>query len=239
MFETKRVTREEQTLIIDDAELVGVMPSGADKSSYIAQFKMNRDGVETHLHVYLHRSHIEAIKNAHVLTAPQLRAVHTKAAKAEEASKEAPKPQREIIEIPKDTPLTIQGKITVLEPGPSEQVNWKDPKLKTPPKRQQESRRLSNREVEELMHQVFRWFKRWRHNKGRNRSNSSLEHYLHCHLPSQFGIAVEVAQGIYRADKYRSITTGYRNQWGIFIHNLKKSGIEDQLPGYLRKKYCA
>jgi hypothetical protein len=239
MFETKRVTREEQTLIIDDAELVGVMPSGADKSSYIAQFKMNRDGVETHLHVYLHRSHIEAIKNAHVLTAPQLRAVHTKAAKAEEASKEAPKPQREIIEIPKDTPLTIQGKITVLEPGPSEQVNWKDPKLKTPPKRQQESRRLSNREVEELMHQVFRWFKRWRHNKGRNRSNSSLDHYLHCHLPSQFGITVEVAQGIYRADKYRSITTGYRNQWGIFIHNLKKSGIEDQLPGYLRKKYCA
>jgi len=237
MFETKRVTREEQTLIIDDAEMIGIMPSGTDTSSYIAQFKMNRDGVETHLHVYLHRSHVEAIKNAHILTAPQLRAVHAKTAKAEEVSKETPKPQREIVEIPKNTPLAIEGKITVLEPGPSEQVNWKDPKLKSPPKRQQESRRLSNREVEELMHQVFRWFTRWRQNNKRNRSNSSLDHHLHCYLPSQFGITVEVARSIYQAETYRSVTTGYRQRWIGLIHNLRKSGIEDQLPSYLHKKY--
>ena len=237
MFETKRVTREEQTLVIDDAELTGILPSGTDASSYIAQFKMNRDGVETHLHIYFHRSHIEAIKHAHVLTAPQLRAVHAKAAKAEEVSKETPKPQREIAEIPRNTPLAIEGKITVLEPGPSEQVNWKDPKLKSPPKRQQESRRLSNREVEELMHQVFRWFTRWRHNNKNNRSNASLDHHLHCYLPSQFGITVEVARSIYQAETYRSITTGYRQRWIGLIHNLRKSGIEDQLPSYLHKKY--
>ena len=82
MFETKRVTREEQTLVIDDAELIGILPSGTDTSSYIAQFKMNRDGVETHLHIYFNRSHIEAIKHAHILTAPQLRAVHAKSSKS-------------------------------------------------------------------------------------------------------------------------------------------------------------
>jgi len=237
MFESKRVTREEQTLVIDDAEMIGIMPSGGESSSFVVNFKMERDGVETHLHVHLHRSHIEAIKGAQVLTVPQLKAVHAKAAKAEEVSKESPKPQAEVVEIPKNTPLTIEGKITVLEPGPAEDVNWKDPKLKTPPKRQQESRRLTNKEVEQLMHQVFQWFRRWRHNKGRNRANASLDRYLHVQLPTQFGITVEVAKGIYRGDKYRSITNGYRNQWGIFIHNLKKSGIENQLPSYLKAKY--
>ena len=236
MFESKRVTREEQVLVIDDAELTGITSSGKDKG-FVVNFVMEREGVETHLHVHLSRSHLEAIRDAQVLTVPQLRAVHAKAAKAEEVSKESPKPKAEVVEIPKNTPLTIEGKITVLEPGPAEEVNWKDPKLKTPPKRQQESRRLTNKEVEELMHQVFQWFRRWRHNKGRNRANASLDRYLHVQLPTQFGITVEVAKGIYRGDKYRSITTGYRNQWGIFIHNLKKSGIENQLPSYLKAKY--
>ena len=193
--------------------------------------------METHLHVHLSRSHIEAIRDAQVLTVPQLRAVHAKAAKAEEVSKEPPKPEVEVVEVPKNTPVKIETKVTVLEPGPAEQVNWKDPKLKTPPKRQQESRRLSNKEVEEMMHQVFRWFTRWRHNKGRNRKYSSLERYLHVTLPNQFGITLEVAKGIYRGDKYRSISSGYRKEWGIFIHNLKKSGIESELPFYLLKKY--
>ena len=128
MFESKTVTRQEQTLVIDDAEMIGIMPGGGENSSFVVNFKMNRDGVETHLHVHLHRSHIEAIKGAQVLTVPQLKAVHAKAAKAEEVSKEAPKPQTEVVEIPKRTPLTIEGKITVLEPGPAEDINWKDPK---------------------------------------------------------------------------------------------------------------
>lgn len=236
MFESKRVTREEQVLVIDDAELTGITSSGKDKG-FVVNFVMDREGVETHLHVHLSRSHLEAIRDAQVLTVPQLRAVHAKAAKAEEVSKEPPKPEAEVIEVPKNTPVKIETKVTVLEPGPAEQVNWKDPKLKTPPKRQQESRRLSNKEVEEMMHQVFRWFTRWRHNKGRNRKYSSLERYLHVTLPNQFGITLEVAKGIYRGDKYRSVSGGYRNQWGIFIHNLKKSGIESELPFYLLKKY--
>ena len=74
MFESKRVTREEQTLVIDDAEMIGIMPSGGESSSFVVNFKMERDGVETHLHVHLHRSHIEAIKGAQVLTVPQLKA---------------------------------------------------------------------------------------------------------------------------------------------------------------------
>lgn len=236
MFESKRVTREEQVLVIDDAELTGITSSGNDKG-FVINFVMEREGVETHLHVHLSRAHIQAIKDAQVLTVPQLRAVHAKAAKAEEVSKEPPKPEVEVVEVPKNTPVKIETKVTVLEPGPAEQVNWKDPKLKTPPKRQQESRRLSNKEVEEMMHQVFRWFTRWRHNKARNRNYSSLERYLHVTLPNQFGITLEVAKGIYRGDKYRSVSSGYRNQWGIFIHNLKKSGIESELPFYLLKKY--
>ena len=130
MFESKTITRNEQTLFIDDAQMIGIMPTGGEDSSYVVNFKMDRDGVETHLHIHLHRSHIEAIKGAQVLTVPQLRAVHAKAAQAEEVSKESPKPQAEVVEIPKNTPLTIEGKITVLEPGPAEEVNWKDPKLK-------------------------------------------------------------------------------------------------------------
>ena len=244
MFESKTVTRKEQTLVIDDAEMIGIMPAGGDDSSFVINFKMEREGVETHLHVHLHRSHIEAIKAAHVLTVPQLRAVHAKAAEAEEVSKESPKPQTEVVEIPKDTPLTIEGKITVLEPGPAEDINWKDPKLKSPPKRQQDSRRLSFKEVDELMHQVFRWYPRWRQNnrkqnsyQGRNPHYLSLERFLHTTLPSQFGITTEAAKSIYLADRYRSVTGEYRNQWGILIRNLKKNNMEHQMPMYLRKKY--
>ena len=241
MFESKTVTRQEQTLVIDDAEMIGIMPGGGENSSFVVNFKMNRDGVETHLHVHLHRSHIEAIKGAQVLTVPQLKAVHAKAAKAEEVSKEAPKPQTEVVEIPKRTPLTIEGKITVLEPGPAEDINWKDPKLKSPPKRQQDSRRLSFKEVDELMHQVFRWFPRWRQNnrkqKNRNPNYLTLERFLHVTLPGQFGITTEVAKSIYQGDSYRAVTNGYRNQWGILIRSLKKADIENQLPMYLRQKY--
>ena len=150
MFESKRVTRDEQVLVIDDAELTGITSSGKDKG-FVVNFVMEREGVETHLHVHLSRSHLEAIRDAQVLTVPQLRAVHAKAAQAEEVSKEPPKPEAEVIEVPKNTPVKIETKVTVLEPGPAEQVNWKDPKLKTPPKRQQESRRLSNKEVEEMI----------------------------------------------------------------------------------------
>ena len=85
MFESKRVTREEQVLVIDDAELTGITSSGKDKG-FVVNFVMEREGVETHLHVHLSRSHIEAIRDAQVLTVPQLRAVHAKAAKAEEVS---------------------------------------------------------------------------------------------------------------------------------------------------------
>tara|TARA_R100000278_G_scaffold2291_4_gene4444 strand:+ start:125 stop:865 length:741 start_codon:yes stop_codon:yes gene_type:complete len=241
MFESKTVTRQEQTLVIDDAEMIGIMPGGGENSSFVVNFKMNRDGVETHLHVHLHRSHIEAIKGAQVLTVPQLKAVHAKAAKAEEVSKEAPKPQTEVVEIPKRTPLTIEGKITVLEPGPAEDINWKDPKLKSPPKRQQDSRRLSFKEVDELMHQVFRWFPRWRQNnrkqKNRNPNYLTLERFLHVTLPGQFGITTEVAKSIYQGDSYRAVTNGYRNQWSILIRSLKKSNMEYQLPMYLRQKY--
>tara|TARA_R100000406_G_scaffold25522_1_gene16372 strand:- start:64 stop:816 length:753 start_codon:yes stop_codon:yes gene_type:complete len=241
MFESKTITRNEQTLVIDDAEMIGIMPTGGEDSSYVVNFKMDRDGVETHLHVHLHRSHIEAIKSAQVLTVPQLRAVHAKAAQAEEVSKESPKPQTEVVEIPKNTPLTIEGKITVLEPGPAEDINWKDPKLKSPPKRQQDSRRLSFKEVDELMHQVFRWYPRWRQNnrkeKGRNPNYLSLERFLHVTLPTQFGITTEVAKSIYLADRYRSVTGEFRNQWGILIRNLKKNNMEHQMPMYLRKKY--
>ena len=80
MFESKTITRNEQTLVIDDAQMIGIMPTGGEDSSYVVNFKMDRDGVETHLHIHLHRSHIEAIKGAQVLTVPQLRAVHAKAA---------------------------------------------------------------------------------------------------------------------------------------------------------------
>ena len=241
MFESKRVTRDEQTLVIDDAEMIGIMPAGGEDSSFVVNFKMDREGVETHLHIHLHRSHIEAIKAAQVLTVPQLRAVHAKAAEAEEVSKESPKPQTEVVEIPKDTPLTIEGKITVLEPGPAENINWKDPKLKSPPKRQQDTRRLSFKEVDELMHQVFRWYPRWRQNnrkhKNRNPHYLSLERFLHVILPGQFGITTEAAKSIYLADRYRSVTLEYRNQWGILIRNLKKNNMEHQMPMYLRKKY--
>lgn len=242
MFESKRVTREEQTLVIDDAEMIGIMPSGGESSSFVVNFKMERDGVETHLHVHLHRSHIEAIKGAQVLTVPQLKAVHAKAAQAEEDSKESPKPQTEVVETPKATSLKIEGKVTVLEPGPAEEINWKDPKLKPPPKqKQQESRRLSFKEVDELMHQVFRWYPRWRQNnrkqKNRNPNYLTFERYLHVVLPGQFGITTEVAKSIYQGDRYRAVTNTYLNQWGILIRSLKKQNIENQMPMYLRKKY--
>ena len=45
MFESKRVTREEQVLVIDDAELTGITSSGKDKG-FVVNFVMEREGVE-------------------------------------------------------------------------------------------------------------------------------------------------------------------------------------------------
>lgn len=234
MFESKRKTIEEQTLIIDDAKLVDVRVSG--KGTIDVSYVMEREDAEIRLTVSMQRTHaVDIAKKLAALNPDQVRAMHARIAAQEEptapvkeqpATKEEAKPLERPKEEPKPAPRVIK-----LEPGPSQPMNWKDSQLSN------KGTRLSDEQIEHLLHSVFRYRVKYRHYNKTNRAFETFQHYIEVTLPKQFKISKDVARHIYAGRSYTHVTLGYGPKWGAFIKEMTKHGLVRQIPRYLMERW--
>lgn len=233
MFESKRKTIEEQTLVIDDAQLVDVRFTGS--GTIDVSYVMQREDAEIRLTVSMQRSHaVDIAKKLQALQPDQLRAMHARIAATRADAPDKVEPQLE--EKPEPTPQpTARPPVRVLElePGPTQHINWKDPKLT------HKTTRLTDEQVERLLHAVFRYRTKARHYAKTNRGFESFQHYIETTLPEQFGITTSVAKNIYAARSYTHVTLGYKAQWSFFIKEMTKNKLERQIPRYLMERWRA
>jgi hypothetical protein len=227
MFESKRKTIEEQTLIIDDARLVDVRVTG--NGTIDVSYIMERDDTEIRLTVSMQRTHaVDIAKKLGALQPDQLRAMHARIAAQEEPP--APVVEETPKEEPKPTPKPAV-RVVELKPGPTQHINWKDPQLT------HKRTRLTDEQIERLLHAVFRYRTKYRHYVRTDRGFESFQHYIEVTLPKQFGVTKDVAKGIYAARSYTHITLGYKAQWGSFIKEMTKYKLERQIPRYLMERW--
>lgn len=232
MFESKRKTIEEQTLVIDDAQLVDVRQTGS--GTIDVSYVMQREDTEIRLTVSMQRAHaVDIAKKLGALQPDQLRAMHARLAASSRADAlDTDEPKVEQKAEPKPEPTSRPPvRVVELKPGPTTHINWKDPQLT------HNRTRLTDEQIERLLHAVFRYRTKHRHYSKTNRSFESFQHYLEVTLPKQFGITKDVAKNIYAARSYTHITMGYKAQWGAFIKEMTKHHLERQIPRYLMDRW--
>lgn len=229
MFESKRKTIEEQTLVIEDAQLMDVRETGT--GTIDVSYVMQREDTEIRLTVSMQRAHaVDIAKKLGALQPDQLRAMHARiAASRADALDTEPAPEEQ--PKPKDEEARPPVRVLELKPGPAQHINWKDPQLT------HKASRLTDEQVERLLHSVFRWRTKYRQHDRINRSFESFQRYIEVTLPNQFGISTAVAKNIYTAKSYTQVTMGYKVQWGQFIKDMTKHHLERQIPRYLMDRW--
>lgn len=232
MFESKRKTIEEQTLIIDDAQFLDVKPTSSDTVD--VHYLMQRDDAEIRLCISMQRAHaLEIGKRILGLSSDQLRAMHTRKAAAAVEPVQAAELKPEEPEVYNTPPLN-PPRVIELKPGPSKDINWKEIKATAAGNTKN---RLTELQIEQLMHSVFRWRIKYRHADRANQRFESFQHYIEKTLPDQFGISPGVAKNIYAARSYTHITFLYKQQWVAFIKDMAKHHLERQIPRYLMDRW--